>query len=194
MSIKHIAADELRRMKGKEGLVLQGCGGEPQEWLDGINGLLTDEGILLNGSKFENISVFKCGDTTNILFPFADGVQLAVGKLAMWRLRSHAQFGGTWLSDFVENRLGGFFADEPAEWKKPDCKLIGEDGNIFHLMGIAARTLRQNNMPNEAKEMCDRIHASGSYDKVLCIIGEYVNITGDEAKETMNEDMKMGGI
>ncbi len=61
-------------------------------------------------------------------------------------------------------------------------------------MGIAARTLRQNNMPNEAKEMCDRIHASGSYDKVLCIIGEYVNITGDEAKETMNEDMKMGGI
>ncbi len=67
MSIKHIAADELRRMKGKEGLVLQGCGGEPQEWLDGINGLLTDEGILLNGSKFENISVFKCGDTTNIL-------------------------------------------------------------------------------------------------------------------------------
>lgn len=46
MSIKTITTDDLRRMNGKEGLVLQGCGGNPQEWLDGINGLLTDEGIL----------------------------------------------------------------------------------------------------------------------------------------------------
>ena len=54
MSIKTVTTDDLRRMNGKEGLVLQGCGGDPQEWLDGINGLLTDEGILKNGSKFEN--------------------------------------------------------------------------------------------------------------------------------------------
>ena len=54
MSIKAVKTDELRRMNGKEGLVLQGCGGDPQEWLDGINDLLTDEGILKNGSKFEN--------------------------------------------------------------------------------------------------------------------------------------------
>ena len=37
MSIKTITTDDLRRMNGKEGLVLQGCGGDPQEWLDGIN-------------------------------------------------------------------------------------------------------------------------------------------------------------
>ena len=61
MSIKTITTDDLRRMNGKEGLILQGCGGDPQEWLDGINGLLTDEGILKNGSKFENISVFQNG-------------------------------------------------------------------------------------------------------------------------------------
>ncbi len=53
MSIKTVTTDDLRRMNGKEGLVLQGCGGDPQEWLDGINGLLTDEGILKDGSKFE---------------------------------------------------------------------------------------------------------------------------------------------
>ena len=35
--IKQITAEELRKMSGKEGLILQGCGGEPQEWLDGIN-------------------------------------------------------------------------------------------------------------------------------------------------------------
>ena len=44
--------------------------------------------------------------------------------------------------------------------KKPDCKLIGEDGNIFNLMGIASRTLRQNGMADKAVEMRDRICAS----------------------------------
>ena len=108
MSISTVTTDDLRQMNGKEGLVLQGCGGDPQEWLDGINGLLTDEGILKNGSKFENISVFQNGSLTNILFPFEDGVEIDMGKLAMWRLCSHEQFGGTWLSDYVPNRLGGF--------------------------------------------------------------------------------------
>jgi len=51
MSIKTITTDDLRRMKGQEGLILQGCGGDPQEWLDGINDLLTKEGILLNGKN-----------------------------------------------------------------------------------------------------------------------------------------------
>ena len=119
MSISIITIDDLRRMNGKEGLILQGCGGDPQEWLDGINGLLTDEGILQSGSKFEKISVFKHGSLTNILFPFEDGVQLDMGKFAMWRLRSHEQFGGTWLSDYVPNKLGGFlpksFAEKVAE-------------------------------------------------------------------------------
>ena len=35
--MKRITTDELRGMKGREGLILQGCGGDPQEWLDGIN-------------------------------------------------------------------------------------------------------------------------------------------------------------
>lgn len=26
----------------------------------------------------------------------------------MWRLQTHELFGGTWLSDYVPNRLGGF--------------------------------------------------------------------------------------
>lgn len=46
-------------MNGKEGLILQGCGGEVQEWVDGINKMLTDKGILLDNTKFENVSVFK---------------------------------------------------------------------------------------------------------------------------------------
>ncbi len=59
---------------------------------------------------------------------------------------------------------------------KPDCKLIGEDGNIFNLMARASRTLRENDLSEEAAEMHERITSSGNYDEALCIIGEYVNI------------------
>ena len=194
MSIKTVTADELRRMNGKEGLVLQGCGGDPQEWLDGINGLLTDEGILKNGSKFENISVFQNGDLTNILFPFEDGVDIDMGKLAMWRLRSHEQFGGTWLSDYVPNKLGGVIENAAPERKKTDCKLIGEDGNVFNLMGLAARTLRRNGLAEQATEMTERVTGCGSYDEALCIIGEYVNITGEDESEDIDGEITMGGI
>ena len=191
MSIKTVKTEELRRMNGAEGLILQGCGGDPQEWLDGINSLLTDEGILKNGSRFENISVFQNGDLTNILFPFEDGVDIDIGRLAMWRLCSHEQFGGTWLSDYVPNRLGGFISEHEPNKTKPDCKLIGEDGNIYNLMGLAARTLRKNGLTEQATEMTERITACGSYDEALGIIGEYVNITGEDETEDMDEGMGM---
>ena len=191
MSVKTISKDELRRMNVSEGLILQGCGGDPQEWLDGINGLLTDEGILKNGSRFENISVFQNGDLTNILFPFEEGVDIDRGKLAMWRLCSHEQFGGTWLSDYVPNKLGGFIENAAQERKKPDCKLIGEDGNIYNLMELAARTLRRNGLTEQATEMTERITGCGSYDEALGIIGEYVNITGEDETKDMDEGMKM---
>lgn len=59
---------------------------------------------------------------------------------------------------------------------KPDCKLIGEDGNIFHLIAITTQTFRKNGMAEEAVEMRDRVCASGSYSEALAIIGEYANI------------------
>lgn len=193
MSIKQVNIEELRKMKDREGLILQGCGGEPQEWLDGINEMLTESKILLNGTKFkaENCCVFENEGLTCLLFPFSEDVNLDMGKLAMWRLQTHEKFGGKWLSDYVDNRLGGFATEETAEQKKPDCKLIGEDGNIFNLIGIASRTLRQNGMAEQAVEMRDRIRASGSYDKALCIIGEYVNITGSDESEDVDEGMMM---
>lgn len=46
MSVQEISKDQLRRMENQEGLILQGCGGDLQEWVDGINQMLTEEGIL----------------------------------------------------------------------------------------------------------------------------------------------------
>ena len=178
MPIENITTDELRKMSDKEGLILQGCGGDLQEWIDGVNEMLTESGILLNGTKFEKVYAFQNDNLTNLLYPFED-VELSMGKLAMWRIASYPQFYSTWLSDYVPNYLGGFIVAK----QKPDCELIGQDGNIFNLMGIASRTLRQNGMADEATEMCNRIRESDSYNSALCIIGEYVNITGP------NEDM-----
>ena len=76
---------------------------------------------------------------------------------------------------------------------KPKCPLIGQNGNIFNLMGIASKTLKKNDMADEAKEMCSRITSSGSYDEALSIIDEYVEITSvdDEECEEETEDMEM---
>ena len=83
--------------------------------------------------------------------------------------------GCRWFDDIVDNNLR-----REREKIKPKCALIGQDGNIFNLMGIASRTLKKYNMKEEAKEMIDRITSSKSYDEALNIIGEYVEIT-DEA-------------
>ena len=163
MGITTITTEDLRRMEEKEGLILQGCGGDLKEWVDGINDMLTGAGILKEGSRFGDVSTFQYGELTCLLFPFED-VKLEMGKLAMWRLQTHGDFGGIWLSDFVPNRLGG--------------------------------TLRRNGMAGQAKEMTDRVFASGSYHEALNIIGEYVNITSvdePERRPSVRQQMKEVG-
>ena len=172
-------------MKDKEGLVLQGCGGDLQEWENGINDILTDQNILMNGTRFKNVMSFKKDGLTNLLFPFED-VEINIGKLAMWRLQTHGQFGGTWLSDYVDNKLGGFV--ESTEKFKPDCALIGANGNIFNLLGIAKRTLIDNGMVAESKEMCSKVYQCGSYSEALNVLDDYVNITNVD--EDTGEDVE----
>ena len=71
---------------------------------------------------------------------------------------------------------------------KPDCPLIGQDGNIFNLVGIAAKTLKRNGLAAEASEMTDKVFNSGSYEEALSIIGEYVNITSVDENDEPDED------
>ena len=109
MEIKSVSLYDLRKMNGSEGLILQGCGGDLQEWVDGINEMLTENGILHNESRFEKAYTFSNENLTCLLFPF-DGVQLDVG-----RLETRETFGSTWLSDYVDNRLNGFISEETLE-------------------------------------------------------------------------------
>ena len=111
MEIKSVSLHDLRKMNDSEGLVLQGCGGDLQEWVNGINEMLTESGILSGGNRFEKAYSFKNGELTCLLFPFED-VQLEVGKLAIWRLQTREDFGSTWLSDYVKNSLGEYISEQ----------------------------------------------------------------------------------
>lgn len=194
MIIKSITPGDLRQMYDQEALILQGCGGDLTEWVDGINGVLTEEGILKDGFRFEKAYTFQNEGLTCLMFPLQDESKVNIGKLAMWRLATHENFGGTWLSDYVENRLGGFARDQPVQQStgKPDCPLIGQDGNIFNLMGIASRTLKEAGLHDQAQEMRSRITQCQSYDSALAIIGDYVNITSsDDQGEDFDEGISM---
>ena len=193
-TVKQITTDDLRHMEDKEGLILQGCGGPPREWVDGINDLLTEAGILLNASVFEteSVSSFQHDGVTCLLFPF-EGVELDMGRLAMWRLQTHGQFGGTWLSDYVPNRLGGFAQEQvPRKPQKPQMELLGQDGNIFGIMGRASRLLKRAGQHEQAEEMISRVTACGDYNKALNIISEYVETELSPKPESQKSQKKKG--
>lgn len=57
---------------------------------------------------------------------------------------------------------------------RPKMQLIGQDGNIFAIMGRASRLLKNAGQSDKAKEMCDRVTASQSYSEALSIVSEYV--------------------
>ena len=58
--------------------------------------------------------------------------------------------------------------------KKPKMQLIGQDGNIFAIMGRASRLLKNSGQGEKAKEMRDRVMSCDNYQKALNIISEYV--------------------
>ena len=63
---------------------------------------------------------------------------------------------------------------EQSAFKRPKMKLVGQDGNIFAILGRASRLLKENGQPQLAKEMSSRVYQSGDYYKALNIISEYV--------------------
>ena len=95
-------------MGNSEGLVLQGCGGDLEEWVTGINDMLAEKEILLGGAVFKDVYTFNHEGAINLLFSF-NGMgkdELEVGKLAMWRIQTKSNFGSTWLSDYLVNTIG----------------------------------------------------------------------------------------
>ena len=76
--------------------------------------------------------------------------------------------------DFEVEQVRADPTREQTSHSRPQMKLIGEDGNIFAILGRASRLLRENGQPEKAKEMSDRVYRSGNYYQALHIISEYV--------------------
>ena len=79
-------------------------------------------------------------------------------------------------------------SEESKQTAKPKVKLVGEDGNIFNLMGIASRALRRNGMSDKATEMTERITGgeAQNYYQAIGIILEYVD--EEDSTEECSED------
>ena len=131
--VNKITTTELRQGKINGGIIFQGCAEPHEDWVNGINEMLTDEGILLEGTKYkpEDVYTFQHEGITNLVFPF-EPVKLDIGKLAMWRLATHGTFSAKWVEDYVDNRLGGPLPKSDNELRvKPNCPPFEKDGDII---------------------------------------------------------------
>lgn len=59
---------------------------------------------------------------------------------------------------------------------KPACVLIGEDGNVFNIIGRVSKALKKAGLADQAKEFTGKALSSESYDSVLQMATEYVEV------------------
>lgn len=64
--------------------------------------------------------------------------------------------------------------------EKPRCRLIGESGNVFAIMGRVSRALREAGQGDKIGEYVERVTACGSYDEALRITLEYVDMDEED--------------
>jgi len=60
--------------------------------------------------------------------------------------------------------------------QKPKVKLSGKDGNVFNLIGICSKALKQAGQHEQAKEMTARVFKAGSYSEALGIMMDYCDV------------------
>lgn len=149
--------------------MLQGCGGDYDEWIDGITNTLKDNGIVPDSFSFDEIYLFEKDGVTNISFAL-NNKSIDISKLAMFRLKIRNEFGAMWLSDYIDNYL----KDVREVNKKPKAPIVGADGNVFNLIGICSQALKRVGYYDQAKEMTNRVTNSHSYEDALSIMLEYI--------------------
>ena len=59
---------------------------------------------------------------------------------------------------------------------RPKCNLVGADGNVFAIIGTVSRTLKSSGQANKAKEFRSKATACRSYDDVLQLLQDYVEV------------------
>ena len=99
MKIENINKNRVIRLsKQTEYLVWQGCGGQIEDWYEGITKMLIENEIADKNYKMKEMYVFDNNGVTCLLTPLD---KLNIGKLAMMRLMWRETFGTMWLSDYI---------------------------------------------------------------------------------------------
>lgn len=65
---------------------------------------------------------------------------------------------------------------EGEEAKLPCCTLVGTDGNVFAIIGLVRRTLNRAGQADKAQEFMQKAFGAASYDAVLRLAFEYVDV------------------
>ncbi len=59
---------------------------------------------------------------------------------------------------------------------KPTITLIGENGNVFNIIGLTSKALKESGMKEEAKTFTEKAFSASSYDEVLRLVMEYCEV------------------
>jgi len=70
--------------------------------------------------------------------------------------------------------MGG--TDGEPEPRKPKCKLVGTDGNVFALTAKVTQALRSAGQDDKCQEFNKRLLVCKSYDDALVLMLEYVDV------------------
>ena len=62
--------------------------------------------------------------------------------------------------------------------KHPDIsvQLVGQNGNVFNLMGIVIRALRNNGSGDEVDDFISEVTSSKSYHEALAVMMQWVDV------------------
>jgi len=60
---------------------------------------------------------------------------------------------------------------------KPECNLSDENGNVFNIIACVSRALKRADLKEQATEFQQKAMAAKSYDEVLRMCFDYVEVT-----------------
>lgn len=96
---------------------------------------------------------------------------------------SRLQYGIRWFDDVMNSDKKLYKKDilkkylkEDSEEAKPECKLVGTDGNVFAIIGNVSKTLKRAGLRDKAEEFSKKAMSQKSYEDVLALVHNYVSV------------------
>ena len=110
--------------------------------------------------------------------------------LMMYEMRNDFQYGefkpiaNYYINISKDMEKGSIKTDSSkTEHQKPICNVYKAYGNMIEIIGLASKTLKQNNMHDKSREMIEKSTLSYSYDEAFDIIREYVEVVEERENE-----------